>query len=352
VAFGGLSGGGAVESRTVALDARLTAQMSAGMKTYASELASRLPRVAPDLRFVPLSHGGNFGWDEQVRLPLAIRRARAHLTHYLSLYAPLVAPRPYVVTIHDLIHLRFPKYFKSKVGPYYFTAVRRLCSRAARVITDDERTVRDLGAFLHVPPQKVRVIPLGAADAFFTPVRPHRGVRRYLLYAGNHRAHKDLPTLFKAWSGVDAQIELDVYLTGPGDLDEYRRRYRRERGEIVALGEVEDSALAAYYAGAAALVHPALCEGFGLPMLEAMAARCPVIACSDALPRVLAGSALTFAAGDAPAARKAIERVLTDEGLARSLVDTGYARARTLTWDACAMRTADVYREILMEQAR
>ena len=105
----------------IGLDARSTDQMSAGMKAYARELAERLPQVAPEFTFVRFTQGSNFGWEEQVALPLAMRRARLDLAHFLSLYVPLIAPAPSVITIHDLIHLRFPKQFKAKVGPYYRT---------------------------------------------------------------------------------------------------------------------------------------------------------------------------------------------------------------------------------------
>lgn len=335
----------------VALDARLTRQMSVGMKAYALELAERLPRVAPDLQFAVFRDGSNFGWDEQVRLPLAIRRARADVAHFLSLYTPAFPPRPYVVTIHDLIHLRFPEYFKSKVGPYYRTVVRLVCARAARVITDDDRTVADLQRFLGVDPSRVRVIPLGADDRYFAPVEPMPAHRPYILYAGNHRPHKDLATMFAAWSGLPGELALDLYVTGSDDFGD-AAKYARERGRIVALGDVPADALASYYAGAAALVHPALCEGFGLPMLEAMAVGCPVIACEDSIPGILRDVSVTFAPRDVSGARSAIARILSDDALRTRLKEEGRGRARAFTWDRCAAQTAQVYREILEERAQ
>jgi len=333
----------------VALDARMTRQMSVGMKAYARELAARLPRVAPDLRFVALRDGANFGWDEQVRLPRAIRHSGASLTHFLSLYTPVVSPRPYIVTIHDLIHLHFPQYFKSKVPAYYQTVVRFVTSRAARVITDDERTIDDLQRFLGVVPSRVRVVPLGVDDRFLQPVRPFHAQRPYLFYAGNHRKHKDLPTLLLAWSSLPQSYEIDLYLTGPDDFNGALEAYSTPSRRAVALGDLTADDLAAHYAGAAALVHPALLEGFGLPMLEAMACGVPVIAAKESLPRALDGAALTFPAGDAQAARDAIVRVLDDAPLRGRLVEEGRRRAETLTWDRCALRTAEIYREVLAE---
>lgn len=333
----------------IGLDARLTRQMSVGMKAYARELTARLPRVAPDLEFVAFDRGANFGWDEQVRLPASMRAARIDLAHFLSLYAPVLAPTPFVITIHDLIHLRFSSYFKAKVGPYYRTIVRRACARAARVITDDERTIADLEHFLGVDPAKVRVVALGVDDLFLQPVQPYAAARPYLLYVGNHREHKDLTTLFAAWASLDTSYPLDLYVTGPDDFGDALKPFAREAGRIAVLGDVEDRALASYYAGARALVHPALCEGFGLPMLEAMACGCAVIACDDAVPGVLRPASRTFAARDVAGLRREIERILFDEGLRAALVNEGRTLAASLTWDRCATATAGVYREALEE---
>ncbi len=154
----------------------------------------------------------------------------------------------------------------------------------SRVITDDARTVDDLVELLGVDRGKVRVIPLGVAEEFLKPVQPHVGRRPYLLYVGNHREHKDLATLFAAWSALPDEWHVDLYVTGPDDFGgELQRRSGLSRA-IVPLGDVSAERLIEYYAGARALVQPALREGFGLPMLEAMAAGCPVVACRDAVP--------------------------------------------------------------------
>jgi len=336
-----------VSRSRVGLDARMTRQMSAGMKTYVAELAARLPRVAAEYEYITFSDGGNFGWNEQVRLPLAMGRARLDLVHFLALYVPLVVPAKFVITIHDLIHLRFPQYFKAKVTPYYQTVVRWACARAARVITDDARTVDDLVELLGVDRGKVRVIPLGVAEEFLKPVQPHAGPRPYLFYVGNHREHKDLATLFAAWSALPEEWHVDLYVTGPDDFSgELQRRSGLSRA-IVPLGDVSAERLIEYYAGARALVQPALREGFGLPMLEAMAAGCPVIACRDAVPEALAEAALTFPARDASALRRELERMLADEGLRERSLNLGKEVARRLSWDRCARATADVYREVL-----
>jgi glycosyltransferase involved in cell wall biosynthesis len=336
-----------VSAARVGLDARLTRQLSVGMKTYARELVARLPHVAPENEYVTFSAGGNFGWSEQIRLPLAIRRARLDLVHFLAQYVPLALPARFVMTIHDLIHLRFPQYFKAKVGPYYATVVRFACARAARVITDDARTVEDLVTLLGVERAKIRVVPLGVDEVFLAAVTPHAAPRPYLLYVGNHREHKSLATLFEAWSCLPESRRIDLYLTGPDDFGGELQQRSSDTRAIVTLGDVTTQDLVAYYAGAAALVQPALREGFGLPMLEAMAAGAPVVACQDAVPGPLAPAALTFPPRDARGLRAQLERLLGDQGLRAQTVKSGKAVARELTWDRCARITADVYREVL-----
>jgi glycosyltransferase involved in cell wall biosynthesis len=338
-----------VSAARVGLDARLTRQWSAGMKTYAREIVARLPQIAPQYSYEVFTEGGNFGWSEQIELPWAMRRAKLSVVHFLSQYVPVLLPPRFVLTIHDLIHLRFGEYFKAKVGPYYATVVRRACARARRVITDDERTVDDLERYLGVDRKKVRVIPLGVDESFLQPASPFSGPRPYLLYVGNHRRHKDLQTLFDAWSRLPEPWKVDLYVTGPDDFAGELQRRNRPNRSIVALGDVPADALIGYYAGASALVQPALREGFGLPMLEAMAAGCPVVACADAVPAPLAAAALSFPARDVAALRAVLEELLQDEGLRGRASNLGREIARELTWDRCARATADVYREILQE---
>jgi glycosyltransferase involved in cell wall biosynthesis len=321
--------------------------MSVGMKTYARELIARLPVVAPELQFSFFRRGANFGYDEQVRLPVEMGRSQLDLMHFMSLYVPLISPVPSVITIHDVIHLRYPQYFKSKVRSYYATVVRLACARAKRVITDDERTIDDLERYLKVDRRKVRVIPLGIAERFLRGGEAPATPQPYLLYVGNHRQHKNLPVLFQAWSALPEDAGVDLYLTGPDDFDGELQRRALPGRRIVALGDISEEQLIGYYAGARALVQPALSEGFGLPMLEAMAVGCPVIASTEAVPRVLEPAALTFAPDNPDELRARMEMLLGDAGLREQFAQRGRSLAQTLTWDRCARATADLYHEVL-----
>ncbi|HVA29550.1 MAG TPA: glycosyltransferase family 1 protein, partial [Candidatus Baltobacteraceae bacterium] len=314
------------------------------------EVSARLPSVAPQYDFRAYTQGQNLGIAEQIVLPLEMWRDRIDLAHFMAHYVPVFASGTFVFTIHDLIHLRFVEFFRAYIGPYYRSVVKNACHKAARIITSDRRTIDDLVHFFNVDPGKIVVIPLAPRARFFTPARAHRGERPYLLNVGNHRQHKDIPTLLKAWAALPARYEVDLYLTGPDDFEGELQRLSTPRRRIVALGDVGDDELASYYAGASALVHPALLEGFGLPFVEAMAQGCPVIATETSIPEPILPASLTFPVRDAEAARAQIERVLDDAAFRGELVERGEAIVRGLTWERTARATADVYRTVLEER--
>ena len=334
----------------IGLDARCGKRISVGMATYMREVSALLPVVAPQYEYRVYTRGQNLGIAEQVILPLEMLRDRIDLAHYMAHYVPAFAGGTFVFTIHDLIHLRFVQFFRAYIGPYYMTVVKRACRKAARIITSDRRTIADLVHYYGVDPKKIVVVPLAPRARFVQPAEPFRSERPYLLNVGNHREHKDIPTLLKAWSALPERYDVDLYLTGPDDFNGELQRLSTTRRRAFALGDVSDDRLASYYAGARALVHPALLEGFGLPFVEAMAAGCPVIATSESIPEAVEPASLHFPARDAEAAREHIQRLLDDDGLYRDLVERGRKAAAALSWERTARETADVYRMVLEEK--
>ncbi len=326
----------------LAFDARETSHMSAGVLTYSRKLREWLPRVAPDLDLLAVGNGDNFDLAEQIGLPLAIARSHARVAHFPTLFVPRFIPCPYVVTVHDLIDLHYPQFVKRRVVPYVRAIVAPVVRGARAVITDDDATVDDLERFLGADARRVRVIPLGY-DEPPAAAAPTEHPRRYVLYVGNRRPHKNLATLIAAWSRLPAERAVDLVLSGPPDA---ALQAARGPGEIVFLGERSDDDLRRWYAGAAVYAHPALREGFGLPLLEAMRNGARVVASSAAMPRVLAAHAVLVDAADATAWRDALARQLGDPAGARAAADAARAATRELTWERTARLTADVYREI------
>lgn len=317
--------------------------MSAGVLNYSRKLRAWLPQVAPDVDLVPVGRGDNFDLAEQVGLPLAIARSRARLAHFPTLFVPRFVPCAYIVTVHDLIDLHFPQFVKRRVTPYVRALVAPVVRAARAVITDDEATVDDLERFLGVDARRVRVIPLGYDDPSAAPV-PVAHPRPYLLYVGNRRPHKNLGTLLEAWSRLPHARPVDLVLSGAPDAA-LGAAYAGP-GEIVFLGERSDEELRGWYAGAAAYAHPALREGFGLPLLEAMRNGARVVAARAAIPRVLAAHAVLVDAPDVEAWTVALAGVLDDRPAARAAADAARVATAALTWERTARLTAAVYREI------
>jgi glycosyltransferase involved in cell wall biosynthesis len=328
----------------LALDVRDTSHTSAGMRAYVGALRTLLPAVAPDLHVVHVGGGDNFDLAEQIGIPLALLRLRPRIAHFPTPFVPRFVPVPYAVTVHDVIDLEFPQYAKRKVGPYWRRVVGPVLRAARAVITDDDATVPLLERYLRVDPARVRVIPLGVDAPEPLPAAAVRA-RPYLLYAGNHRPHKDLATLVAAWASLPGDAALDLVITGPEEPA--LRRARGAAGELVFAGDVAEPALWSLYRGALAYVHPALREGFGLPLLEALRAGTPVIAAGSAIPSVLAPHTAAYPARDAGALRALLLRLLREpQAFAR---DGERAREATagLTWARTVRATAALYRELL-----
>ena len=329
----------------VALDARITPRMSAGVCAYVRALVDGLPRVAPDIRLHPVGRGLNFGLDEQLVLPAQIDRLRPTLTHYPTIFAPLRRRRPYVAMVHDLIHLQYPQFFGYATALFYELVATPMLRGATLLLMSDERTAEACVTLLGIERERCRVVPLGYDPAQFAPVETRPAARPFILYAGNHRPHKNLSMLYEAWAGLPDAVTLDLVITGPDDAAA-RARYKRPGNELRFAGSMSAEDLVAAYRTASAYVHPALVEGFGLPMLEASVVGTPVIASTGALPSILAPYAATFAPHDTLALRAMLTDLAANPAPYRRRAAEGSVAMRAYTWDRFAAATAAVYREV------
>ena len=318
--------------------------MSVGTLAYLDELLRGLPHVAPELRVATVGDGENFGFAENVGLPLRLAALDPRLVHYPTLFAPLVRAQPYVATVHDLIHLRHPEFFGRATAAFYATLGGTIARGARLLCMGDERTVDDCERYLRVPRERCRVVPLGFDPALLTATAIAEGERPYFFYAGNHRPHKNLDTLYRAWHALAESV--DLVLTGV-DEPAVRAQFARPEAAIRYLGDVSQTTLWSHYRGALAYVQPSLSEGFGIPMLEALAVGTPVIASEEAVPTVVRPYAQTFPARNAGALGDVLRASARDPATASARASEGALAVRAYTWDRFAAATAAVYHEVL-----
>ena len=237
---------------------------------------------------------GKYGLDEHWRVPAAARAADAALLHEPHYTLPLFWGGASVVTIHDLIHMRFPQFFPPGAALYAHAMAGQAAHRARVVCTVSECTKRDVVELLGVAPAKVRVTPLGLSPVFTpaakTECAAYRAIRAlpegYVLYVGARRRHKNLSLLLRAWHVLPAAERPPLVLSGRAwEADDPLAREAQAlgvAGSVHFAGDPDgDDELRLLYASAALYVQPSRYEGFGLPPLEAMACGTPVLS-SDA----------------------------------------------------------------------
>ncbi len=334
--------------KVVAFDADVLGRRRTGDETYVRNLLRELGPLAGEagIRVVAITRNPGLvpaGVDpyalatgvQELRmawsLPRALRELGADLCH--TQYAlPLRPPCPCAVTVHDVSFARGNDLMGLKDRLVFRRVVPRAVRAARRVFTVSERTKRDLIELYDLEPDRIVVTPNGVDPAF----TPGEGPRDYVLAVGAIQARKNQLAALEA----AAALGLPLVVAGP-EKDPSLAAELRRRGARVE-GYVDEERLVELYRGAACLVQPSRYEGFGLPVLEAMACGTPVVAVDEPALREVAGDAAVFV--DANGLADGIRRALAEPD---RLVAAGLERARTFSWRAAAERTLEVYREIL-----
>ncbi len=316
---------------------------------------SRLPLDRPELRIV---------WEQTV-LPGLAHRLGADLLHGLVNVLPLAGSTPSVVTVHDLSFLRMPEKFPRLKRAYLAALCAASVRRARRVIAVSRQTADDVMRYLDAPAEKIAVIYNGVGEEFISGTeaqaaafRRERNLPgRFFLYVGTLEPRKNLETLLSAYGAWKRRSGAEVALVlagGKGWL--YETIFRRVEelglaGEVLFPGFVPGAELPDWYRAAEAFVYPSLFEGFGLPILEAMACGTPVL-CSRAssLLEVAGDAALTFAATDEAELADGLARLAEDGPLREELRRRGLARAVQFSWQQAASETLAVYRDAVGER--
>jgi glycosyltransferase involved in cell wall biosynthesis len=359
------------------IDGRYIQDHFPGIGRYTFNLIDALGRVAPDEKWgvlynpalkntrydiASLAHHANvelratsiptFSLREQLQLPREASNFQLfHSPYYIKPYWLRV---PSIVTLFDLIPLRVPSAVSGWRARWLFRALVSLAIRTSvRVIVPSVATRDDLIELLHVPREKIVVIPL-AADARFAP-QSENGIthvrkkyalpNEYVLYVGSNKPHKNLKTLIEAWRSIQ---EHKAWLIIAGAWDTRYDVPDAKARHVQFIHDVDDADLPALYSGASVFVSPSLYEGFGLTPLEAMACGAPVVCANvSSLPEVVGDAALWVNPHTPDEIAATLRQVLNDASLRETLRAKSLARAAQFSWERTARETLAVYRTAL-----
>jgi glycosyltransferase involved in cell wall biosynthesis len=365
----------------IGFDGRAFASPAAGVRRYAANLATALLALDEDIEIVALGGAGadavppgvsfceepfhpptNAGWT-LMGLPRAATRAGVNLIHAPAYTAPFWAGVPVVLTIHDVSYERHPEWYPYRRDWMRRTFYRRSARAARHILTDSEFSASEIAAAYRIPAARMTVVPLGVSSRSFGPTDdsaacdlPTEVATPFLLHVGDLHERRNLgmivEAMFEARRHFGSAAALSLVLAGVdrgvGDALCALAEEQGARDAVVQLGPVDEPLLRGLYHGATALVYPSLYEGFGLPLLEAMASGTPVIASRAAsIPEVVGDAGMLIDPDDGPGWADAIVKVVNDEHLREQLRTRGLTRASTFTWERTARMTAEVYRRVL-----
>jgi glycosyltransferase involved in cell wall biosynthesis len=366
----------------IAIDARLNAYRVGGIPQYTRRLAEAMASVGREHRLITLQHREqrmplvqapnvsrmtlmtppHHRWEALV-LPVELVRARADVIHFPDFIAPPFCPAKAVVTIHDLAFIHFPEILDSEAKAYY-GQVRVSAERAAAVIAVSESTRRDIVEHLGIPAEQIDVIYEAVAPDF-GPAVVELGEARdagearvvagtFMLFVSTIEPRKNLPTLLKALKiCIDRNPRRDYRLVVAGtkgwrDQAIYAALQDLQLGDAVGFtGKISDDELRWLYSACRLYANPSLYEGFGLPLLEAMACGAACLASNSSCFPEIGGSAAEYLPPtDVEAWAEAIEQLWDDEQRRAELGRLGIARASQFSWTRAARETLAVYQRV------
>jgi len=345
---------------TVAIDAEHTRQTNAGGARYSNSLARAL-RKRDDVTVVELGGGemvprGTLkkklltARQELLWYPWLGRRraaaAGADVYHCPTIRGPLTRGKPpLVVTVHDLVPLRFPETMSPWNRFSSRATLRSVLDAADILIASSHNTADDLSSLLKIPESRIRVVWIGVDEIFFAPSPPPplpAQTKPFVLFVGTPEPRKNLQRLIGAMKELHARgFPHRLVIAGAGGWGDVQL----EGDFVERLGRVSDERLASLYAHASCLAIPSIYEGFGLPAVEAMAAGTPVVAgARGSLPEITGNAAVLVDPYDTDAIASGIERAIAERD---RLIAVGQERAKQFSWGELAGKVARVYREVV-----
>ncbi len=352
----------------IGIDVHSAHQRTTGIGVYTQNLVAALRALDSDNRYIL------YGSDRprNLRTLERIIRENAYLSvcslrdgldilHIPGYSAPLVSRGMLIVTVHDLIGMIYPENLALMSRFYWGTWLPMVVSRADTIIADSNNTKKDVMKLLGVREDKIRVIPL-AADPKFHPVKDALALAQvkkrfnlekpFVLYVGAIEPRKNLIRVMEAWARVRSRTKVPHQLVITGfqawayrEVSDLVQRLGIKR-DVVFTGYVRDEELPLLYNASELFIFPSLYEGFGMPVLEAMACGVPVLTSNtSSIPEVAGDAAIMVDPTDVEKMAQAIERALEDEVLRERLKQAGPKRAAQFSWEATARETLRVYSE-------
>ncbi|MCL4338811.1 glycosyltransferase family 4 protein [Patescibacteria group bacterium] len=301
-----------------------------------------------------------------------IRYCTADVIHFpyfdpFFLTLPFIKSKPTVVTVHDLIPLRYPSHFPSGLKGFLKWNLQKISLWSVdAVITDSVSSQNDIEGFADIKKEKIHVIYLGVTPEFSKAyskdykekvIKSLSLPQKFVLNVGDINYNKNIPGLLKAFSVlVSRNSGLKLILVGEGftrpstelvQMTELMREMEIE-DKVLRVSSLDVLELAVVYQLAQVYVQPSFAEGFGLPVLEAFAAGCPVVvANTTSLPEVVGSAAVMFNPQNTDTLVKSISLLLKDKGKRDYFISQGKKRAKLFTWEKCARETAEIYRKFI-----
>lgn len=354
---------------------------TAGIHGYIHNILNYVPSLAPDdWQFTAMVGGANTaefesvtmrraGWDtespsrriiwEQMIQPSQL--GEFDLYHAMAFVAPVLLNTPMVVTVYDLTFMRYPERLTTARRLYLRMFTALTCRRAKRIIAISQSTADDLTNLLDIPADKIDVTPLGYDAEQFHPYTQqeinafrtqHDLPERFWLFVGTLEPRKNLVTLLNAYAQLPENEQLPLILGGGKGwmVDEIFATIERHglSDRVSHIGFIPTADLPLWYNSAELFVYPSVFEGFGLPVLEAMACGTPVITSNvSSLPEVAGTAGLTLPPNDVSAWSDALSRAYHDGSWRETTQIQGLARAKQFTWERTAQLTVESYRRAI-----
>jgi glycosyltransferase involved in cell wall biosynthesis len=367
----------------IGIDARFFGTIGKGLGRYTQKLIENLENIDSENQYFVFLRKENwdeykpknknftkvpadipwYGLREQLQFPGILKKHKLDLVHFPHFNVPVLYKGKFVVTIHDLILLRYPTKKASTLSPLFYLfkkraydfVIRQAVKKAEKIIAVSKHTKVDIEKYFRVPDEKISVTYEAVDIAQKMSAEPGEKIlekygimKPYLLYVGNAYPHKNLERLVLVFREI-AKKHPHLHLALVGKEDYFYKRLKKFASEnfaknVVFAGFVPDKHLGIVYREALLYVFPSLCEGFGLPPLEAMAKGIPVASSNaSCLPEILGEAVVYFDPKGMAEMAATIESAISDSDLRKNLITRGKERLKKYSWEKMGRETLDIY---------